>query len=81
MFLKLKFLLLRNGLSQRELARQLRTSPSHVSRLIHRHDAPRRGERRQISRLLRVPVKKLFPEIGRLRSRREKKEERSRDRG
>lgn len=67
MLIELKFALIKRRLSQRELARRIGATDAQVSQVIHSRRKPRVGDRRRISRVLRMPVRKLFPAIRRRR--------------
>jgi transcriptional regulator with XRE-family HTH domain len=57
---KLKVELLRRKISQKELARTLGLSTSHVSRLVRGEARCRARLRRRIAEYLGVPVQKIF---------------------
>ena len=61
MLLKLKIELLRRGVSQRELARIMGTTPSRISRIIRGRVRLSRQDRRLIAEVLGSPANELFP--------------------
>lgn len=76
MLLKLKIELLRRGVSQRELARIMGTTPSRISRIIRGRLRLSSRDRRRIAEVLGSPASELFPR--RRRRRRSRKEVRPR---
>ena len=69
---KLKVELLRRKITQKELARTLGLSPSHISRLVRGEARWRARLRRRIAEYLGVPEQKIF--MPRRARRREKRD-------
>ena len=59
MLIRLKVLLAKKGVSQKELAQEIGLSPGQVSRLIREHVKLRARHRRKIAQFLRVPQSQI----------------------
>lgn len=65
MLVRLNTVLFERGLTQRQLARAIDTTPARVSRIIRGHLNPSPRERAKVSRVLGIPSWRLFPNAGR----------------
>ena len=57
---RLKIALVERGVTQCELAKRLRISPSRMNRLVHGRQQPTDDEQDQLAEILEQPRRKLF---------------------
>ena len=60
--IELKLALEQAGITQVQLARRIRCTPAHVSRIVRGHVTPNEHDRTRIAKILRKSEIELFPE-------------------